>query len=223
LLWVAANPPHDVTYPARAWATLLGLPDPEGNGSRRINDAIAWLAEHRFIETTPRPGHPTTLTLLDESGTGEPYQVPGAVMNQLRTSPEGSWSRHRYFKLPPTFWTSGWITTLSGPAIAMLLILLLETSGLDPAPETWFSPTVADRRFSLSEDTRAAGLRELAQHRLVTTHRRPTSADTFEFRRLRNTYTVHLERLNAPPRTVGRATRRRVTTTRGVDKPAKQG
>jgi hypothetical protein len=216
LLWVAANPPHDVTYPARAWATLLGLTDPEGNGSRRINDAIAWLVEHHFIETIPRPGHPTTLTLLDESGTGLPYQVPGAAMNQLRTSPESDWSRHRYFKLPYTFWTCGWVTVLSGPAIAMLLVLLMETSGHDSAAEIWFSPATAERRFSLSEDTRASGLRELAQHRLITTHRRPISSNALEFRRLRNTYTLHLDRLNSPPQVaVGRATRRAVAARRG--------
>jgi len=43
-LWFAANP-HDLAYPARAWATLLGLPDPAGRGARRINEAILWLEQ----------------------------------------------------------------------------------------------------------------------------------------------------------------------------------
>jgi len=37
--------PHDLAYPARAWATLLGLPDPAGRGARRINEAILWLEQ----------------------------------------------------------------------------------------------------------------------------------------------------------------------------------
>src|SRR5688500_8111034 len=49
LLWVGAKPPHDVTFPSRAWAHLIGLADPDTNGARRIREAIDWLTHHRFL------------------------------------------------------------------------------------------------------------------------------------------------------------------------------
>jgi len=32
--------------------------------------------------------------------------------------------RHRHIELPDTLWTNGWIATLSGAALAMLLVLI---------------------------------------------------------------------------------------------------
>ena len=58
LLWMAANPPYDVTFPARAWAELLGLPNPEGKGDRRVRDAIDWLADQGLITVTRSPWSP---------------------------------------------------------------------------------------------------------------------------------------------------------------------
>ncbi|HVF74574.1 MAG TPA: hypothetical protein VM938_05955, partial [Acidimicrobiales bacterium] len=58
-LWFAAAPPHDVTYPARAWASLLGLEDPEARGARRIIDAITWLDAHDFVVVEGRPRRAT--------------------------------------------------------------------------------------------------------------------------------------------------------------------
>jgi hypothetical protein len=206
LLWVAANPPHDATYPARVWAELLGLPDPEGNGARRINDAIGWLGAHHFLEIRQRPGQPTTLILLHETGSGEPYTVPGATLVRLRNANAAERSAHRYLNLPSSFWTSGWIGVLSGSAVAMLLVLLLEfgsrrptTESPDEVREVWFSPAVAEQRYALSEDTRSAGLRELERYGLVTTRRRRVSPDALDFRRLRNTYVLHPETLNQTP------------------------
>src|SRR4051812_10374162 len=39
-LWLGAAPPHELTYPARAWAELLDLDDPETAGARRVADAV---------------------------------------------------------------------------------------------------------------------------------------------------------------------------------------
>ncbi len=84
MLWVGANPPHDVTYPARAYAELLGLPKPETTGARRVLDAIDWLEQRRFLTVENRPGHPSRVTLLRELADGQPYTVPGAALTKLR-------------------------------------------------------------------------------------------------------------------------------------------
>ena len=42
VLWQAGggDERHSATWPARTWAALLDLPDPEHRGDRRIRDAI---------------------------------------------------------------------------------------------------------------------------------------------------------------------------------------
>jgi hypothetical protein len=198
ILWLAAAPPHDVAYPARAWATLLGLPDPGGRGARRINDAISWLEEQRFLTVEAVPGHPNRLTLLEESGTGRRYRVPGAAYSKGKKreiKPEVL-ERHRYVKIPPEFWTSGWLATLSASGVAMLLVLLAEKSGRSYySDDVWLSPDVARMRYVLSEDTRGAGLDELRRAQIVTVKRRSVGGDVFDRRRFRNVYDLHIDRL----------------------------
>ena len=200
MLWVGANPPHDVTYPARAYAALLGLPKPDTTGARRVLDAIAWLETHQFLTVENRPGHPSRVTLLRELADGQPYSVPGATFNKLRgQDPDDvTVTQHRYIQLPPTLWTSGWMAVLSGPGLAMLLVLLTELGGRDTEREIWFSPGMAKRRYDLSEDTRTAGIRELANAGLVTITRRDTNPDPFAVRRLRNVYRLHTTEFAAP-------------------------
>lgn len=192
ILWFAANPPYDVSYPARAWASLLDLDDPETNGARRIVDAISWLGEHKFLRLERRQGRPTRMFLLREDGSGEPYAPPGKELEQLRAdniSPKvDAFKENLYLQLPNTFWTKGWLAGLSGPAIAMLLALMAEQRDKPPQTELWFSPNQAKRRFGLSEDTRTAGLRELQKAGLITVQRRSVNRDAFDFTRLRNTY-----------------------------------
>ena len=104
---------------------------------------------------------------------------------------------HLYFRVPNELWTRGWITALTGPALAMLLVLLQQSAGANRSEqELWFSPAVADRRFHLSEETRKRGLDGLHKLGLVTINRRPiTSNNPLEATRLRNTYTLHTARL----------------------------
>lgn len=199
-LWFAAKPPHDLAYPARAWATLLGLADPAGRGARRVNEAILWLEQHKLITVENRAGQPNVITLLSENGTGEPYELPGTAYNRLRNKQPASLAeQHRYIQLPNELWTSGWLSLLSGAALAMLLVLYTEL-GNRPAAATdlWFSPRQADLRFGLSEDTRSKGLRELRAARLITAYRQPVATDTFDFQRLRNVYRLQPQRLQQP-------------------------
>jgi hypothetical protein len=221
MLWLAAAPPHDVSYPARAWATLLDLPDPQGKGARRINDAISWLEKEKFVTVASQPGYPNRVTLLSELGNGERYRVPGEVYNKARTSgaDPADLSAHRYLQIPPAFWTSGWMCTLSGAGTAMFLVLLAERVGKSDDQELWFSPEVASLRYSLSHDTRSAGLQELRRAGLVSAKRRPVASDVFDVQRFRNVYVLHMDVLQQPaavpdkeepePRPVRKVVRRR--------------
>ncbi len=182
LLWIAASPPHDVSFPARAWAELLDLPDPAGRGERRVRDAIDWLEKRRFIHVERNSGRPPRIFLLREDGSGEPYSIPGKAEH----GKDGKFpSEHLYKTLPPTFWTAGWGVVLSGAAIAILLALLqLDRSD---GEAVWVSPAEARRRFGLSEDTWTKGSKELRARGLLTVGRKPVSEE-FGWRRVRNTY-----------------------------------
>ncbi|MFI0453701.1 hypothetical protein [Actinomadura sp. 6N118] len=196
-IWFAAKPPHDLAYPARAWATLLDLPDPSGRGARRINEAILWLEDNSLIEVENRAGQPSIVRLLSETGTGERYELPGAAYNRLRNKPDAD--AHRYIQLPNELWTSGWITVLSGAALAMLLVLYAELGNQKPeTTNLWFSPRQADLQYGLSEDTRTKGLRELRAAGLVTARRQSIAPDTFDFQRLRNVYRLETHHLQQP-------------------------
>ncbi|WP_394253719.1 hypothetical protein [Arthrobacter pityocampae] len=194
-LWFAVNPPHDLAYPARVWALLLDLDDTEGRGTRRVRQAIAALADAKLIEVLGRSGQPNRITLLDEGGNGVAYRLPGDAYNKARGTGE-EW-RHRYIQIPDTLWTNGWIATLSGAALAMLLVLFSELGQKDAAKtDIWFSPSRAQKIYGLSEDTRSKGLRELRAAELITARKRAVSRDVLDFRRLRNTYRLELDKLN---------------------------
>ena len=194
-LWFAVNPPHDLVYPARAWALLLGLHDPEGRGTRRVRQAIAALATINLILVQERAGQPNRIVLLDEAGSGAPYELPGKAFSRARGT--GDEWRHRYIQIPDTLWTNGWLATLSGAALAMLLVLYVELGQDDPeSTDLWFSPSRADRLYGLSEDTRSKGLRELRAAGLVSSRRKPASRNALDFRRMRNTYRLETAQLN---------------------------
>ena len=138
--------------------------------------------------------------MLSENGTGTPYELPGTAYNRLRNKKPASLAdEHRYIQLPNELWTNGWLSLLSGAAVAMLLVLYTEL-GNRPATTTdlWFSPHQADLRFGLREDTRSKGLRELRAAGLITAYRRPVATDTFDFQRLRNVYHLEPQRLLQP-------------------------
>jgi hypothetical protein len=198
LLWFAANPPYDVTYPARAWAQLLDLPDPEGSGARRISEALAWLRKNRFIQVQQRPGLPSRVLLLEESGSGSAYTIPGATWRTLEAdTPDTERQRQRYLQLPPALWTNGWLQTLDGASIAMLLIILAE----QPAEPSrirgiWFSPSEAAKRYALSPGTRTKGVAQLSRAGVIIIDKIAVSDDPFDLRRTRNAYRLQPERLN---------------------------
>lgn len=200
LLWVAVAPPHAVTYPARTWAALLGLADPAGLGARRINDALAWLADEEFVKVEGSRGIPAVVTVLDESGNGRSYSVPGAKISQLTASGRG-WNRHVYDKVPVELWTNGWLAAMSGPALGCFLVLL-STPGAresdDDQRASWFTRSLLSDRYDMSDDTRQRGMRDLRELGLVEVRQRVLARTSVDFQRSRNTYRLRLDRLRQP-------------------------
>jgi hypothetical protein len=194
-LWFAVNPPHDLSYPARVWASLIGLDDPEGRGTRRVRQAINALQDAALIRVRTQPGEPSRITLLNEGGFDVPYSLPGEVYNKTRGT--GQEWQHRYIQLPDALWTNGWVATLSGASMAMLLVLFAELGQRDhSSTDLWFSPSQAQKIYGLSEDTRSKGLRELRAAGVITARKRSASRDALDFRRLRNTYRLVPEAFN---------------------------
>lgn len=200
LLWQAGggDERHSATWPARAWAELLDLPDPDGRGDRRIRDAVRALEHAGLLTAKRRPGQPMELALLREDGTGTPYTNPGEVARAAKESGAEFDRRDLFVQLPATFWTRGWAIVLSAPGLAMLLVMLVLTENGERQGQ-WISPIQARSRFGISEDTWSRGVAELRGHGLVETRRKPVSQD-FGWRRVRNTYTVNVGRLQEDPR-----------------------
>jgi hypothetical protein len=198
LLWVANRGTIDTA--ATTWARLMDLDEPETNGARRVSDALRWLSENQMVKIEPRKGRPPIVTVLQDDGTGDPYQPPWqareALKGKARVSELGD--THLYFQVPSTFWTKGWITQLSGAGLAMLLILMRLTSN-ERDTWVWISPSQALARFGVSDDTRSRGARELERYKLINLKRKPVDRENFDWTRVRNTYWVNREVLASAP------------------------
>ena len=193
LLWVCAKEPYDVARPARAWAALLGLPEYETKGVRRVQEAFRELAQRELVVLEERGGLPSRAIVLSEKGDGSPFrpasdaysalQVAGARDDLLR--------EHRYFRVPSTLWTAGHIARLNGPGLAMLLALFSERRGSEN-PSVWFSPARASARFGFAASTRTQGLKELRQLGLVRTTTKTVSENGafIDFARRRSVHEV---------------------------------
>jgi hypothetical protein len=205
LLWMAgggdAERGHTATFPARAYAELLGLSDPDRKGQRRVREAFATFADADLITLSDRPGHPKTVALLREDGSGESYDRPGRHFEKaddgVKAKDDGALSVHHFVRLDPAFWTQGWAQILSAPAIAVLLAMLVVTTNGTKANQ-WVSQSER-RLYGLSDDTWTKGTAELVDWGILAIRRAPVSRDPFDFKRRRNTYTLILERLKRRP------------------------
>ncbi len=185
LLWMSAGQPHDTKFQASLWAELLALEDPLGRGARKINAALAYLEGEGLVRLERRPGFPSTVRLLDERGTGDEYSRPG--------------KDDRYIKIPASFWTKQWISALTGPAVAIFLVLLEQRRHAEPTKHIWISPRIAAELYGLSSDTWTRGTKELAGHGLINVRPAPVNEHTWGLKRRRNTYLVNIDRLDDGP------------------------
>jgi len=180
---LATKAPYEITreIAGRTWAEMLGLPNPDINGARRITDALAWLHRERFLEVQRRSGRPPTLRMLDPTGDGTPYRRP--------TMP--------YITLPVGYWDEQWITVLSGIGTALLIVLLDLVGGRRRDPSQ--SLSAAERtRYGLSADSWTRATKELRDHGIINATREVGSSG-LEWRRVRNVYSVNSAQLNHPP------------------------
>lgn len=190
LLWRTASPPFTADISARVLAVLLDLPDPDGKGSRRVRDALRQLQELELIELLPRPGYPPRIRLMDERGGKKDYALPStayakATIGRPKKAPAED--PNLYFKIPQELWTDGFIQTLTGPGLVMLLILLAEKANTQPV---WFSTEEFARRYFVSPSTRTKGTKELEGLGLVelTTRRLPSEQGSLDAQRRRFEY-----------------------------------
>jgi len=186
---LAVSPPYDIQpVPARAWAEALGLDDPGRNGARRVNDATDWLADHKLLVSDRRRGTPGSVRLLSQTGSGDPFTRPTV--------------KGGYVKVPLGLWDQGWIARLSGTALALLIVLIDVQAGR-PQPQ-WISPARARQHYDFSPDTWTKGVRELTELDLVLVAKRP-QGDIWDYRRMRNVYSVREEMLqSSEPATLSR-------------------
>jgi hypothetical protein len=199
MLWFAVRHPHETSYPARGWAGLLGLDEYETNGARRITAAIDWLEARKLVRVVRSPGVPSKVYLRDERAAGDEYVLPFVAVQEKKEEGEELTRDDLYITLPPEFFTKGWIAVLSAPAVAMLLVMVLEARYSRRVDRLWHSPAQAERRFGLSEDTRGAGLAELVLYGIVDKKTAPVSPGVFDMKRRRNIYDLHLEQLLVEP------------------------
>lgn len=187
LIWRCSAPPFEADKPARAWATLLDLPDPTGRGARRIRHALSTLEQMKLVELADRHGYPSVVKLAIETGSGAAYTIPSTSYQRSRTPEQRA--THVYFKVPRTLWTDGWFQALSGPATTMLLILLAEQAD---TRDVWWSTEQFPLRYRISHKARSQGTAELRSRGLLSTTRQSLSAwgstSVFDSQRMRTLY-----------------------------------
>lgn len=93
---------------------------------------------------------------------GRRYTLPSTAY--VRASPKTK-PRHLYFKIPVELWESGHIQAMSAAALAMILVLLSESS--EPGRKVWWSTDRFPEFFNISPAMRSRGTRELVQRRLL--------------------------------------------------------
>lgn len=170
LIWRCSAEPYNTDIKASAIARLWNLPSPDTNGARRVQEALVALADRRLISVERHPGKQSTITLLDDAGTGGSYESPNKAYNTARrrkVKPAGL-LRHNYFKVDANWWKSGQIQQLKGPGLAILLILLSEDTPLRRETGIWISPSNFQQRYGLSVDTRKVGLKQLQDLKLIS-------------------------------------------------------
>lgn len=169
LIWRSSAGSYSTAESARAWATLLDLADPGGLGQRRVTRAVHALESRNLIEVDRSPGKVPEITVLDESGSGEPYETPSTQYAALEKDKDRQ-QQHWYFKVPTGLWVSGQIQQMTGPGLIMLLILLAERADKG---RVWFAGDEFNKRYWISHKTRTEGTRELLDRNLLIVTRQP--------------------------------------------------
>ena len=147
---VASAPPYNCDYPSGTYVRALDLgSDAEPASARGAVSKVMRRLEERQLITRGRVGRTSSITLLREDGSGEPYEHPHA-------------RGETWLQLPYVYWTKGWYKTLSLPAKALLLVALSR-------PDDF--PLPAERGpkwYGISPDSTERGLRDLVTADLLS-------------------------------------------------------
>ena len=142
-----------------------------------------------------------------------------------RPRPDESRSvREKFFVLPDVFWTENWYEKLSMPGVAMLLILLEETTGRD---EVHLAYERAPAWYGISAKTMQNGLDELRHFGLATMREEWVRSDLSKVGKKQRRYYQLTGPFSRRARkklqdTAKRATLRRATKTARRRTPAKK-
>jgi hypothetical protein len=176
VLMMATRAPHETRVSSSDLASMLNLSNPETAGARRVSKAFSDLEGDGLVRRDRKPGYVPSTLVLDLS-TGEPDWND-------RNLPPG------YITLPSDLWRRGWIITLSGRALALLIVLRELTNGRKTAKGTYVDP-IRKRQYGFSDDTWTKATKELRDAGLLDVEESVTS-----FRgepRRRNLYTLHID------------------------------
>ena len=189
LLWVAGGGDHCSHRPASFWASLLGMDDPTGAGSRAIRSTWTALSDRGFvsIESGAVSGDVPTIRPLREDGSGRDYTIPaGSDGDTYRRIPQVAW---RILFCDPD---------LSGPGLVTFLAMIRTHD--QHRGEYLVLPRAYFRgEYGMGDSTRKAGLRNLVDLGVLTTEGRSTeTGPAGERRRGRTQYSL-LDSY-APPR-----------------------
>lgn len=191
LLWVSAGGDYSSSRPASFWASLLGLKDPDGPGSRVVRSSWRELAARGFVTITPGPSRddPPTIVPLREDGTGRPYNRPeGTGGDTYRRIPQKAWQVLFHAE------------ELSGPGLVMYLVALRTAGKAGHADRLVFPSRYFKTEYGMGESTRKAGLRNLVDLGVLDAETRATDAfGNLGQRRHRRTLYTLLEEYTSPP------------------------
>ncbi len=201
VLWIAAwRDQPEVPYDADIYAKALDLPDitPGGKGARRVRDAVRKLEQLRLLkaERQGMAGPRTNLNLQKEDGSGTRYNNPAGRKYAKKGVKAEGW----FIRIPYPLMRNGWLSALSGAALATWLILREAANYDDPSDWIFVSPSQRENRYHISQDTYLKGLGELQAHALVRRSDRKTyvGPGVFDWSRQENVQLLE-DQLNRKP------------------------
>jgi DNA-binding transcriptional ArsR family regulator len=141
----------DVTEWSQTWARAIGIYD-GATGASAVSRVWRRLEDDGLITRKRGSLRRTTVTVLREDGSGQPYTRPTGAKNDP------------YFKLPFSYWndTTPWHRELTLNGKAVLLI------SLSREPIFYLVHRQAATRYGVSEETIRRGLNELLDHKILT-------------------------------------------------------
>lgn len=146
---LASAYPWNCDYPSGTWVRALGLADgAEPASAKSAVSKVMRRLENRHLIQRTRVGRISSITLLKEDGSGDPYEHPH--------------SRGEYWlQLPYAYWTEHHYESLTLPAKAMLLVAL-------SLPDRFPLPYErCPQWYGISADTAERGLKELLAQDLL--------------------------------------------------------